>query len=193
MVYNLTAICLISYGRTIMDRRIKRTRSAVFNAMLDLLVEKESNKITVLELCQRADINKSTFYLHYKNIDDCLHKCFQTIMDGVIAITQQINYEDMKTNPKPIVDKLLAEVEDNIDYLIKFKGSDIAGRSIMILKQNIVQGICDSNNISLEDNYYDYCVITFMVAGCIDAVIAPLPIFDKEAISNSICTMIKIA
>ena len=44
-----------------MDRRIKRTRTAVFNAVLDLMVEKDTSKITVLELCKRADINKSTF------------------------------------------------------------------------------------------------------------------------------------
>lgn len=49
-----------------MDRRIRRTRTAVFNAVLDLMVEKDTSKITVLELCKRADINKSTFYLHYK-------------------------------------------------------------------------------------------------------------------------------
>ena len=60
-----------------MDRRIKRTRTAVFNAVLDLMVEKDTSKITVLEPCKRADINKSTFYLHYKSMDDCLQNCFQ--------------------------------------------------------------------------------------------------------------------
>ena len=44
-----------------MDRRIKRTRTAVFNAVLDLMVEKDTSKITVLELCKRADINKAHF------------------------------------------------------------------------------------------------------------------------------------
>ena len=46
-----------------MDRRIKRTRTAVFNAVLDLMVEKDTSKITVLELCKRADINLSLIHI----------------------------------------------------------------------------------------------------------------------------------
>ena len=75
-----------------MDRRIRRTRTAVFNAVLDLMVEKDTSKITVLELCKRADINKSTFYLHYKSMEDCLQSCFQIIMNGIIDISK--NHEN---------------------------------------------------------------------------------------------------
>ena len=81
-----------------MDRRIKRTRTAVFNAVLDLMVEKDTSKITVLELCKRADINKSTFYLHYKSMDDCLQNCFQIIMNGIINISKKIDYNEIKPN-----------------------------------------------------------------------------------------------
>ena len=76
-----------------MDRRIKRTRTAVFNAILDLMVEKEARKITVMELCKRADINKSTFYLHYESIDDCLQSCFQIVMDGIVNVSKYIIYD----------------------------------------------------------------------------------------------------
>ena len=104
-----------------MDRRIKRTRTAVFNAVLDLMVEQDTSKLTVLELCKRADINKSTFYLHYKSMDDCLQNCFQIIMNGIINISKKINYNEIKHNPQPAVDRLLDEVEKNIEYLSKFK------------------------------------------------------------------------
>ena len=77
-----------------MDRRIRRTRTAVFNAVLDLMVEKDTSKITVLELCKRADINKSTFYLHYKSMEDCLQSCFQIIMNGIIDISKKIKYQE---------------------------------------------------------------------------------------------------
>lgn len=42
-----------------MDRRIKRTKAAVFNAMLDLMVEKDAGKITVLELCKKLTLTKA--------------------------------------------------------------------------------------------------------------------------------------
>ena len=120
-----------------MDRRIKRTRTAVFNAVLDLMVEKDTSKITVLELCKRADINKSTFYLHYKSMDDCLQNCFQIIMNGIIDISKKINYNEIKHNPQPAVDRLLDEVEKNIEYLSKFKSSSICAPAIKMLKENI--------------------------------------------------------
>lgn len=82
-----------------MDRRIKRTRTAVFNAVLDLMVEKDTSKITVLELCKRADINKSTFYLHYKSMDDCLQNCFQIIMNGIIDISKKSITTKLSTIP----------------------------------------------------------------------------------------------
>lgn len=174
-----------------MDRRIKRTRSAVFNAVLDLMVEKETSKITVLELCKRADINKSTFYLHYKSMDDCLQSCFEVIMNGVVEVSKHINYNDIKNNPAPAVERLLDEVEKNIDYLYKFKASNICGPAIKVLKENLVTAICDNNGFTIEDNYFEVSTITFAVAGCIDALIEPLPAFKKEELGKAICAMLK--
>ena len=107
-----------------MDRRIKRTRTAVFNAVLDLMVEKDTSKITVLELCKRADINKSTFYLHYKSMDDCLQNCFQIIMNGIINISKKIDYNEIKHNPQPAVDRLLDEL-----HFFQQTKSDLYGRN----------------------------------------------------------------
>lgn len=174
-----------------MDRRIKRTRTAVFNAMLDLMVEKDTSKITVLELCKRADINKSTFYLHYKSMDDCLQACFETIMNGVIDVSSHIKYEDIRTNPNKAVTILLDEVEKEIDYLYKFKSSSICGPSIKVLKENLVSCIAENNGFTIENNYYEIAAITFAVAGCIDAIIEPLPVFNKEELSKVMCSMLQ--
>lgn len=51
-----------------MDIRIQKTESAIKNAFLELRSQKSVEKITVKELCQRAQINKSTFYTHYADI-----------------------------------------------------------------------------------------------------------------------------
>lgn len=174
-----------------MDRRIKRTRTSVFNAMLDLMVEKDASKITVLELCKRADINKSTFYLHFKSMDDCLQFCFQTIMDGVIEISKRIKYDDIKADPTRAVTILLNEVEKKIDYLYKFKASSICGPAIKVLKENLVSCISENNGFDMENNYYEIASITFAVAGCIDSIIEPLPVFNKDELSRVMCTMLR--
>lgn len=53
-----------------MDRRIERTKSSIINAFLQLRSAKDLEKISVKELCAKADINKSTFYTHYQDIYD---------------------------------------------------------------------------------------------------------------------------
>lgn len=48
-----------------LDLRVQKTRSALTNALYQLLCEKSLDDITVTELCNRAVIRKATFYKHF--------------------------------------------------------------------------------------------------------------------------------
>jgi AcrR family transcriptional regulator len=52
------------------DRRFRKTEDTITQAMMFLLNDKNVQEITLSELISKADINKSTFYLHYRNLDD---------------------------------------------------------------------------------------------------------------------------
>ena len=54
------------------DRRVKRTKKALRDCLFQLLDEKTVEEITVKELTSMADINRSTFYFYYKDIDDMI-------------------------------------------------------------------------------------------------------------------------
>ena len=54
------------------DRRVKRTKKALRDCLFRLLETKSADEITVKELTELADINRSTFYFYYKDIDDML-------------------------------------------------------------------------------------------------------------------------
>ncbi len=54
------------------DRRSLRTRGALGGAMMALLAERNWDDIAVQDLCDRANIGRSTFYLHYPNKDALL-------------------------------------------------------------------------------------------------------------------------
>ncbi len=47
------------------------------DALVSLLQEKSLEFITVKEICRRAGVNRSTFYLHYETIDDLLSECVE--------------------------------------------------------------------------------------------------------------------
>lgn len=54
------------------DRRKRKTRTAIENALLDLMQYKPLNTITISELAEAADINRKTFYNNYNSIDDVI-------------------------------------------------------------------------------------------------------------------------
>lgn len=53
-------------------RRIARTRRALGNALIELVLESGFDQISIKDLTERADIGYATFYRHYKNKDDLL-------------------------------------------------------------------------------------------------------------------------
>ena len=54
------------------DRRTIYTKNVIKDAMLELLVEGPFEKITVAALCRKAEIVRTTFYLHYDGLTDVL-------------------------------------------------------------------------------------------------------------------------
>lgn len=69
------------------DRRTLYTKGSIKEAYLAALREKSWNKITVSELCEAAEINRSTFYLHYTDslavFDEILDELLTEIKGGV--------------------------------------------------------------------------------------------------------------
>lgn len=56
-----------------MDRRKRKTRKAIFDACVALMLEKEFEQLTVNEIVERADINRGTFYLHFVDKYDMMN------------------------------------------------------------------------------------------------------------------------
>ena len=56
------------------DARVRYTRKIIQETFLDLLKDKPISKITVKEICDKAEINRGTFYKHYQDCYDLLEK-----------------------------------------------------------------------------------------------------------------------
>ena len=56
------------------DRRVIKTRRQLKKGLAALMKEKSVNQITVKELVEEVDTNRSTFYLHFKDIQDLLRE-----------------------------------------------------------------------------------------------------------------------
>lgn len=57
-------------NRSKTDRRVRRTRDALGNALIELMQEKPFDTITVQDVLNRAGVGRSTFYVHYSDKED---------------------------------------------------------------------------------------------------------------------------
>lgn len=71
---------------------MNRNESKYFNtakrmdeALLMLLEKKDFEYISIKEICDKAEVNRSTFYLHYENITDLLKETTQYILDNFLS------------------------------------------------------------------------------------------------------------
>ena len=68
------------------DKRVQRTKKAVREALLRLLMDKPVTQVTTTELCREAGINRNTFYAHYSTPENVLAE----IEDELLAETASI-------------------------------------------------------------------------------------------------------
>lgn len=76
------------------DRRVRKTRSVLKSALIKLMREKPVNKISVRELTEVCDINRATFYLHYKDVFDMLEQLEQEFFVDIENIIDAHNPTD---------------------------------------------------------------------------------------------------
>lgn len=55
-----------------LDRRVRRTRRALQDSLTSLILEKGYDAVTVEDITDRADLGRTTFYLHYKDKEELL-------------------------------------------------------------------------------------------------------------------------
>ena len=94
-----------------MDLRIKKTKRAIRSAFYELIREKPLEKITVREIAERAEINKTTFYAHYETVYDLVDQLEQ---EAVAEVISQLNtVQGLLSSPRTFVREMYALLSKN--------------------------------------------------------------------------------
>lgn len=95
--------------QTVTDRRILKTRLALREALLDLLTECAWDELSIQEICERANVGRSTFYLHFESKDALLSESLNDLRDALTA------HANMHTQVQAFafLPGLLAHMEEN--------------------------------------------------------------------------------
>lgn len=86
------------------DRRVQYTKRVLKEALLELLKDRPINKITVTSLCEHADINRNTFYMHFGSPLELLSNIEEAFSNEIIRIIQHSKGTDRPYVFKEICD-----------------------------------------------------------------------------------------
>ena len=93
------------------DRRVRRTKKLLKDALAKLLLEKDINSISVSELTTLADISRGAFYTHYQDIYDL----YESLENDFIADMSSIIVEGSPNEYYDQYEKVIDYVRENAD------------------------------------------------------------------------------
>lgn len=91
------------------DSRYFNTAVCFDEALIFLLDKKDIDYITVKEICKKAGVNRSTFYLHYEGINDLVEETMEYINNKFIAY--------FNVNSAELVNSIKTTSTDNLQFI----------------------------------------------------------------------------
>ena len=153
------------------DRRVKYTKMVLKESFINLLEKKEISQITIKEICEDADINRSTFYTHYTDQYDLLRKIENELLDNVSAHLAELDHKNKRMDDIALAEKIFDYIKENAKLcklLLSERGDLSFQKKIMTLVYDkIITELTHNSNLTKEDAEYVY---SFTITGCVGIV-----------------------
>ena len=136
------------------DRRILRTRSMLWEALIALIQEKDYSEITIQDIADRANVNRVTFYLHYQDKQDLLENSVEEIFTDLLSKITPLTGENFRLNIPPqgliLVYQFLAE---NAKFYRIILGENGIPFLINRLRKNLAEITIQRFQMLMSDEY----------------------------------------
>lgn len=157
------------------DRRVRKTKQQLQDGFIYLRKQKDLKDITVKELCELTDLNRGTFYLHYKDIydlseqlEESLFVSFQEVLDKHSIASE----DEIIDSPEPLLRDILLLIKDNSEFCTMLL-SDTGEIAFVNKLKKLVLDIAFKKCIDLFDfnkkEHFTYSY-NFILYGCIGII-----------------------
>ena len=169
-------------------RSAVRSRRLIRQAFLELLREKQLEKITVTDIVNRADINRSTFYAHYPDVMGLVEALMDNTIERSMALVSQTDFREIVNNPVPFLQGLTAIGAENIDVYKLLSKSDFSLRQVEHLKAVLLEKAVSTVEIpeSIRATTAFKIQVSFFIGGILNA-------YQQWILGNLDCSMEEIA
>ncbi|RIM78559.1 TetR/AcrR family transcriptional regulator [Staphylococcus arlettae] len=154
------------------DRRVRKTRTAIKSAFIDLLRHKDLDKITVRDITTAADVNRGTFYLHYEDkyilLSDMENEYFAQLSSTLLTTDDFYVGMDVTEFARVFTEKKLKKVIYHINDNAKFyqtlfrleRRSQLEEKISQLMYHNMSTNLAPNGNIDgiPVDYFHSYVV-----------------------------------
>lgn len=154
------------------DRRIRKTKKMLRESLFSLLEKKNINTITVTELTKLADVNRSTFYLYYKDVLDMMDKIQNEIYEVFYdSVASAYNADNDIEKTVGYIKKFLDFCKDNINVCKFITRNDCNNKLFERILKSVQNIVPDSESYYDKENDPRYYLTTFALNGILHVII----------------------
>ena len=133
------------------DKRVIKTKHAIYKAFVELLNEKDINQITITDVAKRANINRKTFYNYYSDINDVMEEIENLVVAAFIKNIGTVEFTNMADFLTEIFIKFTETVNHDLEfYGLLFKTNNrsfLIAKIVDILKKYVQQRIEETETL----------------------------------------------
>lgn len=151
-------------GKT--DRRVKYTKMMIRDALVGLMQNQHISGISIKSICDIADVNRSTFYAHYKDQYDLLRQIEQEVYNKLKLYLEKQDYIDNQPVSAQVLSRILEYAKENAELFkaLLSENCDFAFQKDVV---QLAQIITSQQNLPLNLRQQDY-LQTFAITACIN-------------------------
>ena len=169
------------------NRRTLYTKKIIKESLIELLQTNDIHQITVTNICNKADINRGTFYSYYKDAFDLLQSIEDELFDQILRYLNETPAEDYTDSLLIKVLELIAENKDLCKILLcKQRDGRIIDRILYIASKANLEPLFDKSN-EFDESHFDY-LIRYSVGG----ILAIIQVWLENNLKKSPREIVKI-
>jgi AcrR family transcriptional regulator len=130
-----------------MDRRIKKSKAALKDALIQLMQKQSFKEISITDIVQLADLNRGTFYRHYQYKEDLFNEMIDDVIKDLVASFRE-PYQGMKDFEVGLMPSSAITIFEHVHQHAQFYTLVVQSEA----SSNFQRMICDVlRDLSLQD------------------------------------------
>lgn len=165
------------------DLRIIKTKKSIYDALKELMYEKSFEEIRVSEICEKALINRSTFYAHFEDKYDLLDNLVKDLNEEFeVAIKMRGTFKDLREYYERQLIIVLDYIDTNKEIYQKMANKNRNSVAMNMIYDTLKKAFADRTKEIYKGSVPVDVITTYFIGGIFNLLLAWLenPNYKKE-------------